>query len=49
MSELKGSILGVLLTIILFGTLSACLTAAFAKMSKSVTDEVSEVTEDLNN
>ncbi|MFA6675802.1 MAG: hypothetical protein WCS49_02890 [Bacilli bacterium] len=43
MSELKGSLLGVILVLILFGTLSACLTAAFASMTTAATNQVSEV------
>lgn len=43
MSELKGSLLGVILVLILFGTLSACLVAAFGSMTTAATNQVAEV------
>lgn len=47
MSELKGSLLGVLLVLILFGTMSACLTAAFNTMTSKTTEQVTSIVEDV--
>ena len=44
MSELKGQILGVVLVIILFGTISAVLTAAFDGYKEKIEDNFQEVT-----
>ena len=49
MSELKGQILGVILVLVLFGTISGVLTAAFGAYSRKIKDEVKETTgEDLD-
>ncbi len=44
MSELKGTVLGIILTLVLFGTVSAVLTAAFNIYNDRVKEEVKEVT-----
>lgn len=46
MSELKGSLLGVILVLILFGTLSVCLTAAFTSLTTAASNQVAEVVND---
>ena len=43
MSELKGTLLGIILVLILFGTMSVALTNTFNKMSTTVEDKVAEV------
>ena len=48
MSELKGTLLTIILVLILFGTMSACLTKAFSDMSNKVTNEVTEVMSELD-
>ena len=44
MSELKGTVLGIILTLVLFGTVSAVLTAAFNIYNNKIKEEVKEVT-----
>ena len=44
MSELKGQVLGVILTIALFGTISGVMTAAFNNYNTKIKEEVKEVT-----
>ena len=44
MSELKGTVLGIILTLVLFGTVSAVLTAAFTIYNNKVKEEVKNVT-----
>jgi hypothetical protein len=44
MSELKGTVLGIILTLVLFGTVSAVLTAAFNIYNNKVKEEVKEIT-----
>ena len=39
MSEIKGQLLGIVLTIAVFGVVFAAMTAAFQKVSKSVEDK----------
>ena len=43
MSEIKGQLLGIILTLSIFLTVSVALTAIFTNMTKSVEDKVSEV------
>ena len=44
MSELKGTVLGIILTLVLFGTVSAVLTAAFTIYNNKVKEVVKNVT-----
>lgn len=44
MSELKGTVLGIILTLVLFGTVSAVLTAAFTIYNNKVKEEVKNAT-----
>lgn len=44
MSELKGQLLGIILTLVLFGTVSAVLTAAVSNYNDKIKEEVKEVT-----
>lgn len=44
MSELKGQILGVILTLVLFGSVSAVLTASINNLNSKVKEEVKETT-----
>lgn len=44
MSELKGTVLGIILTLVLFGTVSAVLTAAFNIYNNKVKEEVKNAT-----
>ena len=43
MSEIKGQLLGIILTLSIFLTVGATLTGIFSTMTKSVEDKVSEV------
>lgn len=45
MSELKGSLLGIILVLMLFGTVSLTLTNIFADLSSAAVTEVSEIVE----
>lgn len=44
MSEVKGQILGVILTVVLFGTISAVLMTIFNTLSDKVVEETEEIT-----
>ncbi len=44
MSELKGTVLGIILTLVLFGTVSAVLTAAFNIYNDRIKEEVKQAT-----
>lgn len=44
MSEIKGQLLGIILVLMLFGTVAGVMTSAFKKLG----DTVTEKTEDLN-
>ena len=44
MSELKGTVLGIILTLVLFGTVSAVLTAAFNIYNNRIKEEVKTAT-----
>ena len=44
MSEIKGTILGIILTLVLFGTVSAVLTAAFTIYNDQIKEEVKKQT-----
>lgn len=44
MSEIKGTILGILLTMVLFGTVSGILTAAFTIYNNQIKQEVKKQT-----
>ena len=44
MSELKGTVLGIILTLVLFGTVSAVLTAAFNIYNDRIKEEVKQTT-----
>ena len=44
MSELKGQVLGIVLTVILFGTLAAIMTAAFNIYNSRIIEEVEQFT-----
>ena len=44
MSELKGTVLGIILTLVLFGTVSAVLTAAMSNYNDKIKEEVETVT-----
>ena len=44
MSEVKGSILGIILTLVLFGTVSGVLTAAFTIYNNQIKAEVKKQT-----
>jgi len=48
MSEIKGQLLGIMLVLILFGSVSAILIAVFSKMGKSVSDNVDSVISSMN-
>ena len=43
MSELKGTLLGIVLTLVLFGIISTTLTTAFNSMSQKIDSEVTEL------
>ena len=43
MSEIKGQLLGIILVLSIFLTVSVALTAIFTNMTKSVEEKVSEV------
>lgn len=43
MSELKGTLLTIVLTLILFATVSTCLTTSFNNLSKKAQDQITEV------
>ena len=43
MSEIKGQLLGIILVLSIFLTVSVALTAIFSNMTKSVENKVSEV------
>lgn len=40
MSEIKGQILGIIITLVLFGTVSAVLTATFTAYNEKIVEEV---------
>ena len=44
MSELKGQILGIILTLVMIGTISAVITAAVDNLNGKIKDEVKETT-----
>ena len=46
MSELKGTLLGIVLTLVLFGIISTTLTTAFNSMSQKIDSEVTELVKD---
>lgn len=48
MSELKGTLLGILLVLILFGTMSTVMVTTFNSMTSKVQSEVTEVIADLD-
>ena len=43
MSELKGTLLGIILTLVLFGIISTTMTTAFNSMSSKIESEVTEL------
>ncbi|MBR0439730.1 MAG: hypothetical protein IJK27_03145 [Bacilli bacterium] len=45
MSEIKGQLLGIILTISIFLTVSAALTGVFATMNRSVQNHVDQIAE----
>ena len=45
MSEIKGQLLGIILVLSIFLTVSVALTAIFTNMTKSVENKISEVVE----
>ncbi|MCF0107767.1 MAG: hypothetical protein HUJ59_02005 [Bacilli bacterium] len=48
MSELKGTLLGILLVLILFGTMSTVMVSTFESMTNKVQSEVTEVIAELD-
>lgn len=48
MSELKGTLLGILLVLILFGTMSTVMVATFNSMTSKVQSQVTEVMSELD-
>lgn len=48
MSELKGTLLAIILTLIIFGTMSVAMTKAFDDLSNGVKEQVTETITDLN-
>jgi hypothetical protein len=49
MAEIKGQLLGILLVIMVFATVSFSMNAIFTNLGNSVTAEVSELIEDVTN
>jgi len=47
MSEIKGQLLGILLVLMLFGTMTVALTAIFSNMTGKIENEVSEIEKKL--
>ena len=48
MSEVKGTVLGILLVLILFGTMSTVMVSTFESMTNKVQSEVTEVIAELD-
>jgi uncharacterized protein involved in cysteine biosynthesis len=48
MSEIKGQLLGVLLVLMLFGTVAGVLVSVFNQLTQKVEDKVTQVGEDLD-
>lgn len=48
MSEIKGQILGVILVLMVFAIVAGTMTAVFSSLSKTVTDKVSQMGDDLD-
>ncbi len=46
MSELKGTLLGIVLTLALFGLLSTAMTNTFKSMTNKIETEVTELTKE---
>lgn len=44
MSEIKGQLLGIILVLMVFGAVSAAMVAIFNNLTKSVEQQVSEIT-----
>ena len=44
MSEIKGQLLGIILVLMVFGAVSAAMVVVFNKLTKSVEDQVTEIT-----
>lgn len=47
MSEIKGQILGIILVLMVFGVVAGAMTAVFSSLSKTVTDKVSQLDDDI--
>lgn len=47
MSELKGTLLAIILTLIIFGTMSIAMTRTFDKLETGVTETVTETIESI--
>lgn len=43
MSEIKGQILGVILVLMVFAAVAGTMTAVFSNLSKTITNQVSEI------
>ena len=43
MSEIKGQILGVILVLMVFAAVAGTMTAVFSSLSKTITNQVSEI------
>ena len=47
MSEIKGQLLGIILVLLIFGTVAAGLTAVFNSLTETVTSEVNDLESEL--
>lgn len=47
MSELKGQLLGIILVISLFATISACVVGAFGKYTTAITNQSTSIAETI--
>lgn len=48
MSELKGTLLAIILTLVLFGTISVCMNNTFSNMSETISHRVTEIVDTTN-
>ena len=46
MSEIKGQILGIIIVLMIFGVVSGAIIAMFNNMTKAVSDNVAEITDE---